>query len=237
MMMMMPMSSEDEESDDEEEEEEDDDDEELTPIADNNGSKTPIADDDDGSGSGGRTPVIVESDVTPIAEDGGRTPIIVENDATPIADNDDGEHTPILFNTTIESDFKIRTGLHFEHRPGMVNFSVVGRNANKEQRSEYVTYDTLTSERATIARQFNTLFPSIRATVGGETGIDISPLFASFALKSSISISVIFFESTPYGFQKIVPFILLKLVSRKSISESIIFNLPNISGFSIEPLR
>ena len=105
MMMMMPMSSEDEESDEEEEEEEDDDDEELTPIADNNGSKTPIADDDDGSGSGGRTPVIVESDVTPIAEDGGRTPIIVENDATPIADNDDGEHTPILFNTTIESNF------------------------------------------------------------------------------------------------------------------------------------
>ena len=77
----------------------------MTPLADNNGSKTPIADDDDGSGSGGRTPVIVESDVTPIAEDGGRTPIIVENDATPIADNDDGEHTPILFNTTIESDF------------------------------------------------------------------------------------------------------------------------------------
>jgi phosphomannomutase len=80
-----------------------------------------------------------------------------------------------------ESDFKIRTGLHFEHRPGMVNFSVVGRNANKEQRSEYVTYDTLTSERATIARQFNTLFPSIRATVGGETGIDISPLFTDKA--------------------------------------------------------
>eukprot|EP00942_MAST-04A_sp_MAST-4A-sp1_P011660 g11660.t1 len=79
-------------------------DKKLKTSADNNGSKTPIADDDDGSGSGGRTPVIVESDVTPIAEDGGRTPIIVENDATPIADNDDGEHTPILFNTTIESN-------------------------------------------------------------------------------------------------------------------------------------
>ena len=80
-----------------------------------------------------------------------------------------------------ESDFKLRTGLHFEHRPGMVNFSVVGRNATKEQREEYVVYDTLTSERATIARQFNALFPKIRATVGGETGIDISPLYTDKA--------------------------------------------------------
>ena len=41
-----------------------------------------------------------------------------------------------------ESLFKIRTGLHFEHRPGMVNFSIVGRNANPEERKEYVEFDT-----------------------------------------------------------------------------------------------
>ena len=75
-----------------------------------------------------------------------------------------------------ESDFNLRTGLHFEHRPGMVNFSVVGRNATKEQREKYVVYDSLTSEREIIARQFNALFPKIKATVGGETGIDISPI-------------------------------------------------------------
>ena len=75
-----------------------------------------------------------------------------------------------------ESDFNLRTGLHFEHRPGMVNFSVVGRKANKEERGEYVIYDSLTSEREIIARQFNLLFPEIKATVGGETGIDISPV-------------------------------------------------------------
>lgn len=75
-----------------------------------------------------------------------------------------------------ESDFKIRTGLHFEHRPGMVNFSVVGRNANNEQRADYFKYDTLTNERNIIAKNFNFLFPNIKATVGGETGIDISPV-------------------------------------------------------------
>ena len=75
-----------------------------------------------------------------------------------------------------ESPYKTRTGLHFEHRPGMVNFSIVGRNANKEQRAEYVVFDTLHNERNLTASAFNKLFPDIKATVGGETGIDISPI-------------------------------------------------------------
>ena len=39
------------------------------------------------------------------------------------------------------SPFELRTGLHFENRPGMCNFSVVGRNANPEERKEYYNYD------------------------------------------------------------------------------------------------
>ena len=73
------------------------------------------------------------------------------------------------------SNYNIRTGLHFEHRPGMVNFSVVGRNATTEQRKDYVAYDEYTDERVYIAHNFNLLFPELQATVGGETGIDISP--------------------------------------------------------------
>ena len=75
-----------------------------------------------------------------------------------------------------ESPFRIRTGLHFEHRPGMVNFSIVGRNANLEERKKYFEFDTLHNERNLIASTFNKLFPNIKATVGGETGIDISPV-------------------------------------------------------------
>jgi len=74
-----------------------------------------------------------------------------------------------------ECDFNIRTGLHFEHRTGMVNFSIVGRNANAEQRQAWLDYEAWNGDRRRIADDFNKLFPSITATVGGETGIDIAP--------------------------------------------------------------
>jgi phosphomannomutase len=72
------------------------------------------------------------------------------------------------------SYFKLRTGNHFEERPGMVNFSIVGRNATQKQRQEYVKWDNERHERMRIADQFNLVFPELEATVGGETGIDIS---------------------------------------------------------------
>lgn len=75
-----------------------------------------------------------------------------------------------------ESEFPLRTGLHFEHRPGMVNFSVVGRNATIGERQLYVKFDSREKEREGIAKKFNVIFPKIKATVGGETGIDISPI-------------------------------------------------------------
>ena len=43
------------------------------------------------------------------------------------------------------SDFNIRTGNHIEHRTGMINFSIVGRNANAEQRAAYVRVMTTVS--------------------------------------------------------------------------------------------
>ena len=80
-----------------------------------------------------------------------------------------------LISCEYESPFTLRTGNHIEERPGMVNFSVVGRNATQEQRAAYVAYDTKENERTTIANAFNTMFPDLEAKVGGETGIDISP--------------------------------------------------------------
>ena len=74
-----------------------------------------------------------------------------------------------------ESGFPRRTGNHIEERPGMVNFSVVGRNADQLERADYVTWDTANNERNTIASAFNTMFPEIEARPGGETGIDIAP--------------------------------------------------------------
>ena len=80
-----------------------------------------------------------------------------------------------LISCEYDSNFDIRTGNHIEERPGMVNFSVVGRNASPEERAKYVAYDTKENERNTIAKAFNTMFPDLSAKVGGDTGIDISP--------------------------------------------------------------
>ena len=74
-----------------------------------------------------------------------------------------------------ESKFPLRTGLHIEERPGMINFSIVGRNATLGERKLYVAHDTDTQERDVIAKQFNDEFPDLIARPGGETGIDISP--------------------------------------------------------------
>jgi len=72
-----------------------------------------------------------------------------------------------------ESRFVLRTGLHIEERPGMVNFSIVGRNATLGERKFYVKYDQEHNERNKLAKQFNKEFPNLQAVVGGETGLDI----------------------------------------------------------------
>lgn len=74
-----------------------------------------------------------------------------------------------------QSGFPLRTGAHIEDRPGMVNFSVVGRRADQSERLRYVQWDNETDERNIIADRFNKLFPELEATVGGETGLDIAP--------------------------------------------------------------
>jgi len=74
------------------------------------------------------------------------------------------------------SPFPLRTGLHFENRTGMCNFSVVGRNANPEERKQYYNYDCSKNERFKIAEAFDKKYPNLNAKVGGETGLDIFPV-------------------------------------------------------------
>lgn len=74
------------------------------------------------------------------------------------------------------SKFSLRTGKHFEDRPGTCNFSIVGRNATLGERKLYIQHDIEFRERETIALQFNMLYgDTISAKIGGETGIDIYP--------------------------------------------------------------
>jgi phosphomannomutase len=73
------------------------------------------------------------------------------------------------------SKFHIRTGKHIEYRPGSLNFSIVGRNANSKDRQAYVEWDLATKEREVISKKLNVLYPNIHTSIGGETGLDIFP--------------------------------------------------------------
>lgn len=75
----------------------------------------------------------------------------------------------------VDSEYPVRTGNHIEQRQGSINFSIVGRNANLEQRKHYFEYDKRTGERQKIVDEFQELFPNLDAVIGGETGIDIYP--------------------------------------------------------------
>ena len=74
-----------------------------------------------------------------------------------------------------EEDFNIRTGNHIEERPGMINYSLVGRNATIRDRKAFVDWEAWNGSRCRTVKAFNIMFPELQATIGGETGIDIGP--------------------------------------------------------------
>ena len=74
-----------------------------------------------------------------------------------------------------KSEYQKRYGNHIEHRSGMLNFSVVGRNAPDKERLKYYKWDCAAKEREALARQIESVFPDIEATVGGQISIDIYP--------------------------------------------------------------
>ena len=74
------------------------------------------------------------------------------------------------------SKYPVRTGKHFEHRIGMLNFSIVGRNCTREQRKDYNLYDSKVKEREYFCKTIMEKFPEIEATVGGQISIDIYAL-------------------------------------------------------------
>jgi len=71
------------------------------------------------------------------------------------------------------SGFSVRTGQHIEQRIGTANFSVIGRNATKQQRESYIRWDRATNERVEICKRMNAAFPRLECVVGGEISIDM----------------------------------------------------------------
>jgi HAD superfamily hydrolase (TIGR01484 family) len=74
-----------------------------------------------------------------------------------------------------DSQFGIKTGNHVELRPGMINFSIVGRNATKEDRQAYIHWDRAINERVLLKAMLSDAFLEWDINVAGDTGIDIVP--------------------------------------------------------------
>jgi len=72
-----------------------------------------------------------------------------------------------------ESPYHNKTGNHIEFRTGMINFTTVGRNANKTERNNYNIWDNINKERQQIADYINKNYPTLNASVGGSISIDI----------------------------------------------------------------
>lgn len=73
------------------------------------------------------------------------------------------------------SPYAIRTGNHIEYRPGMINFSIVGRNANLSQREAYSKWDKRSQERKRMAVLLMAFVPGLDIKIGGQISIDIYP--------------------------------------------------------------
>lgn len=74
-----------------------------------------------------------------------------------------------------ESKYPHRYGNHIETRPGMVNFSIVGRQCTQEQREEYFKWDKKHKEREAFVWELKERYKFLDAVVGGEISIDIYP--------------------------------------------------------------
>jgi len=74
------------------------------------------------------------------------------------------------------SKYKDRVGSHVEVRPGMINFSVVGRDATQKQRKEYNQWDKHHKEREDIVEYVTQTYPHLEASIGGSISVDIYPI-------------------------------------------------------------
>jgi len=69
--------------------------------------------------------------------------------------------------------YPIRTGNHIEVRTGMVNFSVIGRNATQDQREEYREWDLINQEREDIVDYIKSKYKFYEVSIGGSISVDI----------------------------------------------------------------
>jgi phosphomannomutase len=103
---------------------------------------------------------------------------VYEHKGVPVYTND--FEAPAKLLDTLEqwvrySSCPAKTGRHIEQRPGMLNFSAVGRNCTQEQREEYELWDAETGERRILREKILHMWPYLDCSIGGQISIDIYP--------------------------------------------------------------
>jgi phosphomannomutase len=78
---------------------------------------------------------------------------------------------------TIQQYSLLKTGNHIEHRNGMINFSLIGRNATKEQRDQYAKDEEAQRIRKNVVEYLSNIYKSqgLEFVVGGQISVDIHP--------------------------------------------------------------
>ena len=74
-----------------------------------------------------------------------------------------------------DSLYANKKGKWLEHRTGMINFSIAGRDSNLEQREEYHKWDTENQERLNIVKSLSKKYDHLDFRIGGKISIDINP--------------------------------------------------------------
>lgn len=64
---------------------------------------------------------------------------------------------------------------HISFRTGLLSISVPGHSATREERAEFIEWDTKTKFRERCVSFITSKFPELKATLGGQTSIDITP--------------------------------------------------------------
>lgn len=78
-------------------------------------------------------------------------------------------------NSILESSsYPHRYGNHIEKRVGLINFSIVGRKANLEQRKHYDDWNIYHGEHIKLVDTLSEQFPEFEFSIGGQISIDIT---------------------------------------------------------------
>ena len=73
------------------------------------------------------------------------------------------------------TNWRTKTSTHIEIRKGMVNFSVVGREASPDLREAYYRWDQDRREREDIVAYIKGIYPEFEVSIGGQISVDIYP--------------------------------------------------------------